>query len=117
MEYEMVTCPKCGRGQSKRDFFGREVCYKCTYEVKTEADYDNGIKRKEKRCKICGFKILIEKRFYCSQVCADEGLAKKKAEYWANKLKDPKESWKENGFNFWKDKQGTKVRKEIDSDG
>jgi len=97
MEDVIINCPKCGQGRKKIDFFGREVCYRCSYVRKTEDDYK---KINVKKCLICNGIILTERKKYCSQLCADIGWKRKRDGYWMDKLQNSNDSWKTNEFSF-----------------
>lgn len=100
MEYKMVTCPKCGRGYSVNDFFGREICYKCCYTMKNVKWPDPKVLKDVILCEICGNCVPAHRRKYCTEYCAGQGLNKRRMKFWVNDLKDKENSWKKEGFDF-----------------
>jgi len=93
----MPICPKCLREYSEADFYGKEVCYRCTYQLKTEKDIPELSGRS---CKLCKGPIEEGRSFYCSQKCADKFHEEKKKNAWYLKLKDKGNGWKETPLDF-----------------
>jgi hypothetical protein len=77
----MAICPECHIEMLDKDFFGKEVCYRCIYKVKMQ-NQENG-----KFCRICRSKINSSRWVYCSTKCSNIGELKMKKDYWSLKIK------------------------------
>ena len=93
----LKKCPKCEREYNERDFYGKEVCYRCSYQRKTEADIHT---LQRKRCRACEKPVEASRTYYCSAECAKKHDDDRKKNAWYKKLKDKKEGWKYHPLDF-----------------
>ncbi len=89
----MRNCPKCQRELNEKDFYGKEVCYRCSYELKTEATIHT---LQRQRCRSCEKYVEASRTYYCSAACAKKYEDERKKSPWYKQLKDKKDGWKSN---------------------
>jgi hypothetical protein len=83
----MTICNSCNVKYEIKDFYGKEYCYKCTYQSKLKLIK---VTKKIRKCGICN-EILPRNRWkYCCEKCALIGQNIKKAEFWKRNLRDVK---------------------------
>lgn len=69
MSKDVKECKVCKLGKQSKEFFGKELCYKCEYQRKI------AMKPLQKRttCTICDEILIPPKRTYCSKTCLNAG--------------------------------------------
>lgn len=75
-----MICPECKEDRNERDFYGKELCYKCIYQYKIK----NRIH--DKKCRECGKKVPEPRWIYCSTECGVLGNDKLKKQNWVKRL-------------------------------
>jgi hypothetical protein len=77
---ELHTCPTCRISHPKKDFYGKELCYKCIYNQKVK------VKKKENMCVVCGKNKPQGRSKYCSKECSLQVDIVRQKSMWYRKL-------------------------------
>ena len=85
----MKFCENCKKEKTDTDFYKENICYRCQYRQKVQAQ-----KTKTKLCKICYNPLGKGKSAYCSDKCLYVAKTIHNHTYWLRKCTAPKISWK-----------------------
>lgn len=88
-----MHCEQCKIERSEKDFFGKTICYKCTYLNKSAIKVK--MPKEPRLCKLCSNPICKSRWAYCSPECQVTSANIKQKNYWYRKIKAEKIKFKQ----------------------
>lgn len=101
-----MECKKCFLDLPEKDFYSSNICYKCSYNEKSDdleknkTELKQEIKKSAFFCKFCKKLILSNRKVYCSDDCRKQKTKENAKNLWFRKINITKSHWKYTNFKY-----------------
>ena len=73
-------CPGCTTDRESKDFYGKDLCYKCIYKQKL------GQLLNKRQCKICSKCVPKGRWQFCCDICYNISKSDQDKNHWTRKM-------------------------------